>query len=124
MPKDEKPARKRGRPTKYKPEYCELIKEYVGEKGRTLEQFAMKIKVHPDLFPRWAKRYPAFRRALDEANKMSLACWQRKLEQMMVDKSVNAPLVKLYFANRFNWRDKQDVSSDNKHEININIKGV
>jgi hypothetical protein len=39
---------------------------------------------------------------------------------MMTDRSVNAPLVKLYFANRFNWTDKseQDIKSE---PITINI---
>ena len=34
---------------------------------------------------------------------------------MMYSKDVNAPLVKLYFANRFKWVDKSENKNDNNH---------
>ena len=32
---------------------------------------------------------------------------------MMYSKDVNAPLVKLYFANRFGWSDKSESKNEN-----------
>ena len=33
---------------------------------------------------------------------------------MMFNREVNAPLAKLYFANRFGWHDKQEVKQEVK----------
>lgn len=63
---------KAGRPTKYKPEYCEMLVNHFA-KGHFLEAFAYEIDVIPETLLEWRKRIPefsdAYKRALGAGNK-------------------------------------------------------
>ena len=96
----------RGRPTKYKPEYCAIALDYVGEQGKSVTQLAKHLKVSKSTVYKWAEENQAFSDALSMSQEWSQAVWEDKLENMMYSKEVNSPLVKLYFANRFRWHDK------------------
>lgn len=86
---EEKKAKKNHSNTKYKPEYCDQIidfvkKEYlekvVDNAGRvhyypgeipTVSRFALyELNLHPETLKNWAKEYPEFRAALSEALKI------------------------------------------------------
>lgn len=95
-----------GRPTKYDPSYIEMVLDYIGDNGKSVTQFARKIRVAKSTVYEWAKEHQDFSDALHMATEWSQAHWEDKLEGMMYSKEVNAPLVKLYFANRFNWTEK------------------
>lgn len=101
-----------GRPTKYKEEYCDIALDFVGEKGKSVTQLAKHLKVSKSTVYLWATEHPAFSDALSMSQEWSQAVWEDKLENMMYSKEVNAPLVKLYFANRFRWHDKGDSAQD------------
>lgn len=110
-----------GRPTKYEDAYCLLIREIVGDKGKSVTQFARDIKVSKSTVYKWAQEFPEFSDALSTAQDWSQAHWEDKLEEMMFTKEVNAPLVKLYFANRFKWHDRPESQEAPSQPININI---
>lgn len=97
-----------GRPTKYKPEYCEAIVESLRQ-GNSLLQFAVSIGVVKSTLQEWKAEHPEFSAAYTRAVAVGEAHWEGRLQDMMCDSKVNAPLVKLYFANRFGWHDKQAV---------------
>src|SRR5699024_6404390 len=62
-----------------------------------------------------ARVHKEFSDALQRAKQWSEAHWEDKMESMMYDREVNAPLAKLYLVNRFGWTDKtqvDNVSSD------------
>ena len=104
-----------GRPTKYTKEMPQKIYDYLAQ-GHSLTQFAVSIGVHKDTVYEWVKEHPEFSDAFARAKQASQAHWERELVSMMYDRNVNAPLVKMYFANRFGWSDKKEVdntSSDN-----------
>ena len=94
-----------GRPTKYKEEYNNIALDFMSE-GKSIVQLARKLEVSRQTIYQWAEDHPAFSDTLSLARDWSQAHWENRLEDMMVDRNVNAPLVKLYFANRFNWRDQ------------------
>lgn len=99
-----------GRPTAYKAEYSKLVLEVVGQDGKSVTQFARDLRISRDTVYEWAKQHVEFSDALLQAQEWSQACWEDKLATMMLSRDVNAPLVKLYFANRFGWTDKQETS--------------
>jgi transposase len=101
-----------GRPTKYNPEYIEQVLSYVGEQGKSVTQFAFHLRVSKSTVYLWAQEYPEFSDALTLAQEWSQAAWETKLKDMMMSREVNAPLVKLYFANRFKWTDKAPADED------------
>lgn len=95
-----------GRPPKYNRKYCEQVIEYMGEQGKSVTQFAAHIGVVRDTIWRWQKEHKEFSDAFTRASEMSQSYWENELIDMMRDPKTNAPLVKLYFANRFKWHDR------------------
>jgi len=95
-----------GRPTKYRPEMCEEAIELVGRQGKSLTQLAGHYEICRDTLWRWRDTHKEFSDALTRAEVMSQTYWENELIDMMRDPKVNAPLVKLYFANRFKWHDR------------------
>jgi len=103
-------GRKPGAPTKYTEDMPNRLYEEMA-KGNSVTQFAANIGVLRETVYRWAKRHPEFGLALTRGKEASEAYWQKELQTMMYDKNVNAPLVKLYFANRFDWHDKAKIDN-------------
>ena len=103
-----------GRPTKYDPSYCDLIVEMLAE-GASLTEFRAAVGgITWQTLSNWKEAHPEFLEALNKAESVGQAYWEKRLRtDLMFDNKVNSPLVKLYFANRFNWHDKQqtDVTS-------------
>ena len=118
-----------GRPTKYDHKFVDMALEYIGKQGKSITQFARFIEVAKSSVYEWAKEHKDFSDALALAADWSQAHWEDKLEEMMYSKEVNAPLVKLYFANRFNWTDKQQ-NVDNEGNtaepltVNFEVRGA
>jgi hypothetical protein len=101
-----------GRPTKYQKKYCDQVYKFLAE-GASVTEFAVHIGVTRSTIYEWADKNPEFSDALARAQEASQAHWEKELRtNLMMNKECNAPLVKLYFANRFNWHDK--VEQDNK----------
>jgi hypothetical protein len=103
-----------GRPTKYDPTYCDLVVEMLAE-GASLTEFRAAVGgITRQTLSNWKDEHPEFLDALSKAEAVGQAYWEKRLRtDLMFDSKVNSPLVKLYFANRFNWHDKQqtDVTS-------------
>ena len=64
-----------GRPTTYKPEYCQDIVEFMGQ-GKSLAQWATKHGISPQCIMRWPHKYPDFRKAKDVAIQAHMAYWE------------------------------------------------
>lgn len=107
-----------GRPTSYKPEYCDTASEMMAA-GKSIVQVASKIGVHRDTIYAWAENNKEFSDTLRVGRQDSQAHWENKLEDMMFDREVNSPLVKLYFANRFGWHDKQDIAQTVDAQVTV-----
>lgn len=101
-----------GRPTKYKPEYPQVALEYIGTQGKSIVQLARHLEVSRDTIYQWAKDHQDFSDALSQARDWSEAYWEEKFVGFMTDRNTNAPLVKLYFANRFKWSDSSKADDD------------
>ena len=99
-----------GRPTKYKPEHDELLIKMMSQ-GRSVVQFCAAIGIARKTFYEWVKLDEGFSNTFTRAKTFCEAHWESELQSMMYDNKVNAPLVKMYFTNRFNWTDKQQVDN-------------
>jgi hypothetical protein len=93
------------RPTKYKPSYGKVALELIGEQGKSIVQLARELRVSRSTIYLWAEENPEFSDILACARDWSEAYWEDKFLKYMEDRNVNAPLVKLYFATRFKWRE-------------------
>ncbi len=64
-----------GRPTKYKPEYCDMIID-LGKQGKSLKQIASSFDVHIDSLYEWQKVYPEFSEAITRAKQEAQVWWE------------------------------------------------
>jgi hypothetical protein len=97
------------RPTKYKPEYCEMLIEHM-KQGMMFETFAPEIGVHRDTLYEWCKVHKEFSDAKKTAidhnllfyDKMAIAAMSGKI------KNFNATTYIFNMKNRHHWRDRHE----------------
>lgn len=119
----------KGRPTKYKEEYCERVADYLSEcidtiedyhktrgeksdtydrivnvKLPTVEGFARYIGVNKTTLYEWEKTHPIFSNALDDIRQEQ----QQRLIEGGLSGSYNATIAKLVLSNNHGMREKHD----------------
>lgn len=115
--------RPKGRPTKYRPEYCEMLIEHMS-KGYSYQSFASVAKVNIDTLYEWEKMFEDFTDAKKRGYADCLFFWEKlAIENTLVKNGkpvLNTGSFVFNMKNRFGWSDKQevDVTSGN---INIEL---
>ena len=122
----EEKAAKVGRPTDYKPEYCQMLIDHMAE-GYSFESFAGKTRTCKDTIYHWAKVYPEFSDAKKQAFEMSRLFWEGVALNHIVNisesskdsdgstynksTSLNSTVWIFNMKNRFKdeWREKQEI---------------
>ena len=100
-----------GRPTKYKPEYCEQIVAFMSD-GASITSFAAEIDVCRATITEWVEVYPEFSAAVKRAKAKCAAWWERQgREGATGNKDINPTLVIFGLKNMGaeDWRDKQEI---------------
>lgn len=107
-----------GRPTKYKPEYCDKVDEYLATASKEnmhlpkIESFALFLGVNKDTLYEWAKLYPDFSDAL---SKIMLFQGERLIDDGIYGgKEVNATIVKLLLQNNHGMKERTDMTTNDK----------
>jgi len=109
--------RSRGQPTKYKPEYCELLIE-AAKRGDSFLEFASSIDVHDDTLLEWCSKYPDFSVAYKRAKKLCEQYFVRlgragmlgqKSERMP---NFNPTMWIFWMKARFRWKDDPEPEID------------
>lgn len=107
-----------GRPSKYKPEYCDqLIKHMEG--GLSYESFAGTIRVNRDTLYQWEKVNPDFSDAKKTGHELRQLFWERVgrnialgIPTTLDGKSYDRANVTAWIftmKNACNWSDKRDI---------------
>lgn len=99
----------RGRPSKYKPEYCEMMIAHT-KAGGFFEGFAMSIDVTKETLLDWTTTYPDFSDAYKKASQAQLEHFQ-KLGYGLATGQVKGQVAAWCFMmkNMFKWRDVQEI---------------
>jgi len=111
-----------GRPTKYKPEYCDLIIEHMSE-GASITSFAAEIGVARSTIDEWANNYPEFSGAVKIGKAKCAAWWEKLGRNNAITGEGNATLVIFGLKNMApeDFRDKQEVhqtgTMEHKHSV-------
>jgi len=97
-----------GRPTKYKPEYCERVIE-LGREGKSIAQMAAAFEVDKASIFDWAAAHEDFSTALARARTLSQTWWEDKAQQNLACRDFNAHLWLKSVASRFreDYTEKQ-----------------
>ena len=105
-----------GRPTKYRPEFCEQVIE-CGEQGMGLAEMASELDIHYSTFQAWQDEKPEFSEAVKEARRQSQAWWERqgRLATFGGVDGFNATSYIFQMKNRFreDWADRREMDHSN-----------
>lgn len=104
-----------GQPTKYKPEYCDLVIEKMSE-GFSQEACAGFIGVATDTLFEWKNVHPEFSDAIREGLAKSRVMWEQMGNSGAMGKIPNFNAVTWIFnmKNRFKWTDRNDVTTNDE----------
>jgi hypothetical protein len=96
-----------GRPTKYKPEYCEALIDHMAE-GYTFESFGGVVGVCKDTLYEWIRTHSAFSYAQKVARTKQLLANEKLLKDIAKGKVRNANVTAQIFImkNCHNWKDR------------------
>lgn len=112
------------RPTKYKPEYDEMIIEIMRD-GASAVEFCAEIGINRDTIAEWCKNYDSFSVAFTRAKLLCQAWWERQGRSHLIDESnelgskrFNERLWTRNVACRFrdDWTEKKTVTLETSTE--------
>lgn len=83
-----------GRPTLYKPEYCDVIIE-LGKLGKSMTAMALACNVSKQTILDWARAHEEFSDALTRARALSLQWWEEQAQIGIKDPKFNAQIWKM-----------------------------
>ncbi len=105
-----------GRPTDYRPEYCEQVIE-LGRDGKSVAQIAAELGVCRNTLNNWADAHPEFLTAFTRARDLSLAWWEGTAQSNLATSGFNASLWSRSMAARF----PADYTERNQTEMTAKI---
>lgn len=99
-----------GRPTKYRPEYCDAIIEHMSE-GASMTSFAAQVGVARSTIGQWMQDYPEFKEAAEAAKAKCAAWWEKVARSNAQTGDGSAALVIFGLKNMSpeDWKDKQEI---------------
>jgi hypothetical protein len=98
-----------GRPSKYKPEYCDQLREHMAQ-GFSLESFGGVVKVCRATLYEWAEVHPDFSDAIKEGKTASQLKWEQALQAAVVNpKGMNVTPVIFALKCRFGFKETQAI---------------
>lgn len=107
----------RGRPSEYRPEYCDMVIEAMGQ-GISVAAFAGTIGVACDTVYQWMKRHAEFADAVSRARAKQLLAWEQKLIRSKKGAETMASIFALKNIAPDQWRDVRNV----QHEHNVKVE--
>lgn len=114
-------ARPVGRPSKYKPEYCEMLVEHM-ENGLSFESFAGTIDVSREVLYDWEKVHEEFLHAKKRGFAKCQLWWEKAGNAGLwgnKDGTFNTGVWVFSMKNRFKWNDKVEVESTQQNTITL-----
>jgi len=100
----EKPENRIGRPSEYRPEYCQAVIDYMGQ-GYSLTAFAGSIRVSRNAVYEWCRAHQAFGDAVARARPARVAALETKLLRSRKGAETSAAMFALKNADPTEWRD-------------------
>ncbi len=108
-----------GRPSKYKPEYCEMLIKHM-ETGLSFESFAGVVSVCRDSLYEWEKVYEEFSYAKKIGFQKNLLTWEKIMLSHAIGKNKgNVAVAFFQVKNRFPdlYKERQDISVNSDKPI-------
>jgi hypothetical protein len=104
-----------GRPSDYRPEYCDQVIEAAQTHGVSLTGFAGMIGVSADSVYEWRKRHAEFSEACSRAKAARTLWWELKLGRSRKGAETQASMFALKNVAANEWRDIK--TTEHKHSV-------
>lgn len=113
---------KEGRPTDYKPEYCQMLIEHM-EEGYSYESFGGVIGVAEKTLYNWEKHHPEFLHSKEIGVQKSLIWWERVGRKGMMNDIpfFNDRIWRLNMINRFRSKWSDGTKNENNDKVKKEI---
>ena len=122
MTQEESVKRPVGRPTDYKPEYCQMLIDHMSN-GGMIETFGPTIGVCRKTLYTWRIEQPEFLHAFNVGLDLHLQYMMDKASPHLVERfqgpKVNTGLFKLLMANIHGWREKEESKQQEVKPIRV-----
>ncbi len=106
------------RPSKYKPEFCERLIDYMSE-GLSFDSFGAEVNASRPTLYAWTNEYPEFAQAKQMGEVMCQQWWEKAgIKGMLSGKEFNAVTWIFNMKNRFKWQDRHEI----QHELGENAQ--
>ena len=102
-----------GRPSSYKQEYCDQIVQYFKE-GWSIEEICIELVICKQTFYNWCESNSEFLDSKKKGESFSQGWWMRQGRVNLENKDFSATLFYMNMKNRFGWKDRQDVTTNDK----------
>lgn len=114
-----------GRPTKYKPEYCERVIA-LGKEGYSYAEIAADLEVDKASLFDWARAHEDFSTALRAAKTYEQAWFEREARSNMKNRDFNANLWYRSAASRFrdDYTERKELTGANGGAVQVETKNV
>ena len=111
-----------GRPTDFRPIYCDLVIEALSE-GKSLTAFAAEIGVARSTINYWMEHHPEFSEAANKAKAKCAAWWESKARSVASSGGAQGQTVAIIFGlknmGRDDWKDRHDVEHSGQVAVNF-----
>jgi len=108
-----------GRPTLYKPEYCEQMIRYMSQ-GKSYTAFASTIGVTRDCLYKWEAAHPEFLYAKNIAQSALEDYMLELAHSQMIDGKLNTSAWIFMMKNMCKWKDKVENTVEAGKSITLN----
>lgn len=111
-----------GRPSLYKRKYCKIAHDFLS-KGYSKEALAGELGISRQCLYEWLAKYDDFGDTVGVAEAKAQFVWEDlglRAAQGKV-KQFNTSVWMFVMKNRFGWRDKHDLTTDNGPIMNIKV---
>lgn len=101
-----------GRPTTYKPEYCEALIKHMSQ-GLSFESFSATIGTHRGVLYQWEAVHSDFADAKQRGHDLCLIMWEKMGVVGAAGKNKTNPALWIFnMKNRFRWVDRHEISGN------------
>ena len=101
------PNYRTGRPSDYRPEYCNLVVDLMRKEGLSLTAFAGEIGISRETVYQWIQAHAEFADAVARARAARVTWWERKLGRSRKGAETSAAIFALKNADPTEWRDQK-----------------
>lgn len=111
--------RGRGQPTKYRPEYCQRLIDYVRETNEPFYCFAAELGISEETLYEWARKHKEF----SESKKIALAIAKRNMTRIGIHamvgkvKGFQMGAFAMIMKNCYGWADNPEAQEEDIDDV-------